>query len=177
MEAARCRFLYVPLTTTDAARAAARRSIEASPRLHPSTCVIARKGARNTAPPSDCDAVSGRLGWQLSGEPSSSRGGARHRTREGREGCWSARARGGWKHTFSTRRGEWRSSYASSRTPRRVTFKSLRPACPQLALKARDEKIEANKHQHSITGRWHRPRGQCLGGWGRRCSDARARRG
>ena len=43
-----------------------------------------------------------------------------------------------------------------------MTFKSLRPACPQLSLEARHDKIEANKHQHSITGRWHRPMGAVL---------------
>ena len=47
-----------------------------------------------------------------------------------------------------------------------MTFKSLRPACPQLSLKARDDKIEANKHQHSIARRWHRPMGAVLGGLG-----------
>ena len=137
--------------------------MEASRRLHPRTCVIARKYARNTAPLSDCDGESARRGWQHSGEPSSSRGGARHRTREGREGCRRARARGGWKHTFSTRRGEWRSLYASSRTPRGVAWKSSRPACPQLCLQARHVKIEAKKLQHGITGRWHRPTVAVLG--------------
>ena len=45
------------------------------------------------------------------------------------EGCWHANVRGGWQHTFSTRRARSCSSYDASCRSRHVALKSSRWVC------------------------------------------------